>query len=105
MISSVKRWKVGRVNATEKDAISGSAALGTRIISDSFPIRRVSISECTGESDLFEVQSHEFRLSRNGKSRAQQDSVTSLGRSVTMGRLFGPRDTRERFTSDKIELP
>ena len=50
--STTTRWKVGRVNATENAETSGSAALGTDNISDSFPIRRVSISECTGESDF-----------------------------------------------------
>ena len=57
--STTTRWKVGRVNATERAEISGSAALGTNNISDSFPIRRIArTSECTEESDLFGVRVH-----------------------------------------------
>jgi len=50
---STTPWNVGRVKALENAATSGSAALGTAIPSDSFPIRRtVNIREYTRESDL-----------------------------------------------------
>jgi Flp pilus assembly protein CpaB len=58
-INTTARLKVGRVNAIENAEISGSAALGIRNISDSFPVRMVvATSEDTGESDLFKVCSH-----------------------------------------------
>ncbi len=49
-IKTTARLKVGRVNAKENAEISGSAALGMRNISDSFPFRTVvNTSESTGK--------------------------------------------------------
>lgn len=50
--STRARRKVGRLNAIEKVEISGAAALSIVNISETFPIRRVKNSECTGESDV-----------------------------------------------------
>src|ERR1022692_2299748 len=67
-IRRATRWKVGRVNATENAATSGSAALGRRNISDSFPIRRIArTSECTEESDFLGVRVHKKRRSKTAK--------------------------------------
>lgn len=62
------RWKVGSVNATVKLLISGSAAEGSGIVSESSPIRRAHTTAIGGSPTFLAGLGHTVEAEERQKS-------------------------------------
>src|SRR5215212_4064027 len=65
--SSSRRWKVGRVNATEKRATVGRMAEGMHSTSDSFPISQTTDPRASAGVRFFSTANYERGLIKRAK--------------------------------------